>query len=104
MLTATADRSLRPMPSNITRPAAISPVTAPSTVTRARLTRWTTARIFLATRFSAADRQAANRLCVILGGQRRSPTRDSSFDSQSVFRLFHRQQRHGLPLVARAHF
>src|SRR2546430_15610149 len=45
MLTATADVSSRPTPSKITRPAAISPVTLPCTVTRARFTRWITARI-----------------------------------------------------------
>src|SRR4029077_15872624 len=45
MPTATTDVSSRPMPSKITKPAAISPATLLSTVTRARLTRWTTTRI-----------------------------------------------------------
>src|SRR5262245_32671634 len=45
MLTVTAELSSRPTPSKITRPAAISPATLFSTVTRARLTSWTTARI-----------------------------------------------------------
>src|SRR5258705_2837616 len=42
---ATAAESSRPTPSKIINPAPISPVTRPSTVTRARLTLCTTARI-----------------------------------------------------------
>src|SRR5580693_2517482 len=39
--------SSRPTATSATRPAAISPTTAPSTFTRASLTRWITALIFL---------------------------------------------------------
>src|SRR5215813_12626699 len=42
---AMAGVSSRPTPTRITRPREISPVTAPSTVTLAWLTRWITARI-----------------------------------------------------------
>src|SRR6516165_45959 len=42
---ATAGVSSRPTPKRIIRPCGISPLTAPLTVTLARLTRWTTARI-----------------------------------------------------------
>jgi len=58
MLAAMADVSLRPTPIKITRPVVISPVTRPSTVTRARLTRWTTARIFQYKIFSSKSADA----------------------------------------------
>src|SRR5215469_14351239 len=104
MPVAMADVSSRPTPNKIIRPFVISPVTVPSTITRARLTRWTTARIFPVTKFFPTNRQDANQLCVIPGGQHLLPMHDSSFDSQSLLRLLHQPQRCGRLLVADAHF
>ena len=63
-MTATAEVSSRPTPSKIISPAPISPVTRPSTVTRARLTLCTTARIrlsLLRSRLRALSRQCESR-------------------------------------------
>src|SRR6266545_4092348 len=52
-----------------------------------------------ATKFSPANWQDANPLCVVPAGPLLLPTRDSSFDPNLFFRLLHRPQRCGLPLV-----
>src|SRR5256714_14759917 len=59
---ATSDVSSRPPASRIKRPVVISPVTLPSTVTRARLTRWTTARICQLQDFLQQTGQTPSRL------------------------------------------
>src|SRR5229473_372207 len=64
---ATAGESSRPTPSSTINPAPISPVTRPSTVTLARLTRCTTARISLkccrSTRYKQGPSSWAHATC-----------------------------------------
>src|SRR5215217_6345229 len=93
MLAATADVSSRPTPRKIKRPVVIFPVAPPSTVTLARLTRWTTARILRG--FSAVSPPDATRPCAAHRARRWSPTHDRRCDLLSVFLLPHPQQQLG---------
>jgi hypothetical protein len=110
MLAATVDVSSCPTPSKIKSPVAISPVTLPSAVTRARLTRGTTARIVslknfrwwrvsaaecVATRSSAVNRQDASQLSSARCARCQLPTCDKAFDLTSFFRLPRPPQRLG---------
>src|SRR5206468_12493527 len=94
MPSATEDVSLRPTPSSTTRPRPISPATSPCTITRARLTRWITARI-IATEFSPVDQQYASQLFAARDARSWLPILDKTSDPLLISRLPHLPHGYG---------